>query len=126
MRAGNDTYLFNIGDGQDTIHNYDSDINNTDILVLGDGIDLDSLWFNQNNIDLEINIIGTEDKITVANWYSNDLYQLDEVHVNDSTILTSQLEQLVNAMSSYAIEDGEIPLAASNQLQPIWDDILNS
>jgi Ca2+-binding RTX toxin-like protein len=124
--GGNDNYLFELGDGQDTINNYDTGVGTVDTLELDKDLALDDLWFSQSGNDLQIDIIGTDDKLTISNWYSSDAYKLEEVHVNGSNILNNQLEQLVSAMSSYDVESEEMTPEARSQLQPIWDDILNN
>ena len=124
--AGNDTYLFGLGDGQDTISNYDASVGNVDTLAFDADLALDDLWFSQSGNSLQIDIIGTDDKVTISNWYASDAYKLEEIHVNDSSILNNQLEQLVSAMSSFDVESEEMTPEARSQLQPIWDDILNN
>ncbi|WP_272947477.1 calcium-binding protein, partial [Variovorax sp. JS1663] len=67
--AGNDTYLFGRGSGRDTVNENDSTSGNTDVLQLGPGVSMDQLWFRQAGNDLEISIIGTDDRVTVNSWY---------------------------------------------------------
>ena len=102
--AGNDTYLFGRGDGQDTIRNYDPDSNSTDTLQFGDNITAEQLWFEQAGNDLEITIFGSEDNITLKDWYSNDSHKVDVMTLSSGeALLNNQLDQLVQAMASFNV-----------------------
>lgn len=71
--GGDDTYVFALGDGQDTIY----EESGTDKLQLGDGIDPDDVVVkriqrNSGNVtyyDLELSIAGTNDKITIQQYF---------------------------------------------------------
>ena len=118
--SGADTYYFGFDDGQDTISDYDSD-GLADVLMFED-VSLEELWFSQSGNHLLINVAGTDDQVTVNNWYSNINYQLDEIEAGSSVLLNSQVDQLVSAMASFDIPAGVgsvIPQDTKDSLQAI-------
>ena len=111
---GNDTYMFGIGDGQDNITDTDS-TNNNDTLQLLAGIAKDQLWFSRSGQNLDVSIIGTNDKVTVNNWYAGSAYRVETVRTDSGDVLlSSQVQQLVNAMASLSAPSvGETSLSVS-------------
>ncbi|TIH15591.1 tandem-95 repeat protein [Marinifilum sp. JC120] len=96
---GDDTYLFNEGDGSDQI--YDNSGSNT--AVFGEGITQDELWFFKTGADLTVGVIGSADKLSVDGWYSSQDNHLAEFKLSDGSVLVeSQVQGLVEAMSSYS------------------------
>jgi Ca2+-binding RTX toxin-like protein len=71
---GNDTYIFNRGDGQDQI--YERKTEEINIIQFGPGITKEDLIFEKGTIyniyttDLVIKIKGTEDSITIKNYFN--------------------------------------------------------
>ncbi|MEJ2074461.1 MAG: calcium-binding protein, partial [Reinekea sp.] len=112
------------GDGQDTVTQYDPYNATTynDTIVFGDDITLSDLWFSRSGNNLQITVAGTDDRVTVSNWYSNANYQLDQIEVDSSVLLNSQVEQLVSAMASYSVPSGAgnvIHQEVKDELQPV-------
>jgi Ca2+-binding RTX toxin-like protein len=100
---GSDTYLFGKGSGQDTITDGDSTAGNTDVAKFDADITADQLWFRHVGNNLEVSIIGTNDKLTLQNWYSGNAYHLEQFKTADGKLLLdSQIENLVSAMASFA------------------------
>jgi Ca2+-binding RTX toxin-like protein len=98
---GNDTYLFNRGDGQDTIVDTDSTLFNSDLLKLG-GATSKQLWLTKTGKDLGIQILGTQDKVTVQNWFAGSSNQVEKITASDGKSLSaSKVQALVNAMASF-------------------------
>ena len=95
--AGDDTYLFGRGDGQDTI----VESSGNDTLSFLDGIDVTDLWFSRNGNNLVIDIIGSNDKVTVQNWYSHANYQVETISAGGSELASTQMDQLIQALASY-------------------------
>lgn len=115
MQSGGsaDTYLFNRGDGQDTVNDYGYSGNGwavgADKLVFGAGIaaaesvNSDQLWFRQVGNNLEVSVIGTSEAVTIENWYSGSLYHIEQFKTSDGkTLLDSQVQNLVQAMADFA------------------------
>lgn len=143
--AGADTFLFGVGDGQDVIvagpgggsdkdhdkggkghsgnHDDDDDHGTHDVLVMGDGIEADDIWFSRNEYDLELSIVGSTDKITVRDWYKGKSSRLDEIQLADGNVLVeSQVEQLRLAMAAFdppTGSDSSLPADVLADLQPI-------
>ncbi|PTQ88478.1 Ca2+-binding RTX toxin-like protein [Nitrosomonas nitrosa] len=123
--VGNDTYLFQMADGKDTINNYDTDAASIDILKITDA-SFENLWFSRNASNLQINIVGTDDQLTIANWYSSDIYQLNEIHAGSAILSNEHVDRLVSAMSAYAVPSGEgsfISPEIMEGLQPLFTEI---
>ena len=96
-----DIYLFGRGDGNDTIDNRGESASN-DVLRLGADIDADQLWFRMSGDDLIIDIIGTDDSVTLDDWYDGTGNRLDVELSDGSLILAPNIDVLVNAMASFA------------------------
>ena len=114
--GGNDTYHFSAGFGADTIVNYDKSVDSTDVARFDD-VSIEDLWFsrvsNRFSIhdDLQINVVGTNDQVTIGVWYYSSDWQLDKFEVESGTstsvLLNSQVERLVAAMAAYSVPSGE-------------------
>jgi Ca2+-binding RTX toxin-like protein len=85
---GNDTYRFNIGDGQDQIDNRAADFAaSQDTLALGEGIALESLWLQREGDDLIVRL-GDNDRVTVLQHFKADNSgRLDRIVLADGTEL---------------------------------------
>ncbi|WP_204903006.1 calcium-binding protein, partial [Microbulbifer mangrovi] len=116
--------LFGAGDGATTVYNYDTDTTSTDIARFED-VTIEDLWFSRSGNNLQITVSGTDDQMTISNWFSNDNYQLDRIEVGSSVLLNSQVEKLVSAMASYSVPSGAgnvIPQDVKEELQPVLTD----
>ena len=105
---GDDTYVFNIGDGDDIVEDYEW--NNygaqNDRIIFGEGITAESITFVRSGYDLIINY-GEGDRITVKNEYLNSYYGVEYITLNDGRELYyTQAEQLIQAMSSFEADSG--------------------
>ena len=120
---GNDTYLFGRGDGADRITENDTTLGNTDVLSFTAGIDADQLWFRRVGTNLEVSIIGSTDTCTISQWYASDARHIEQFKMADGkTLLDSQVNSLVQAMSAFAPPPaGQSTLAADYQtaLNPV-------
>ena len=103
--AGDDSYLFGIGDGRDTINNNDVDSAALDSLRIT-GIDHDDLWLSRSGNNLLLDVVGTDDRIMIRNWYSDEAAQLDAVYAGGRVLLRDEVDQLVNAMASFDVPTG--------------------
>ncbi|ABC32762.1 RTX toxins and related Ca2+-binding protein [Hahella chejuensis KCTC 2396] len=116
---GADVFEFNLGDGQDQIHNYDDDHSLTNRLNLGEGIEAENLWLTRNGNALDIQLLGSSgDSVRINNWYANSYYQIEEIHTQDAMLDHSKVEALVNAMAAFgAPSGGEITLTDEERSQ---------
>lgn len=122
--AGSDIYVFNRGDGQDTILEeggrlagiglVEAPADASDTLIFNRGVSIEQLWFQRHGEDLEISLIGTTDQITVSDWYLDEGHRIETLFVSGSTsrLLSAEgVETLVQAMASFALPAvGEVEL----------------
>ncbi|WP_297921506.1 calcium-binding protein, partial [uncultured Agitococcus sp.] len=95
---GNDTYVFNLGDGQDVIDNSPVDIfnqNGFDRLVFGVGINPSDIELRGNGVDLILAIKDTLDSVTLVGALANVASGLDAIEFSDGTVWDRwQIEQM--------------------------------
>jgi Ca2+-binding RTX toxin-like protein len=103
--GGYDAYKFGPSFGQTTINNLASDsvtTANGEVDFLS-GIATNQLWFLQNGNDLQVDLLGTTEKITVAGWFAgNARAQVQSFDTADGSKLDTQIAQLVSAMATYS------------------------
>jgi Ca2+-binding RTX toxin-like protein len=100
---GGDTYDFGRGDGQDTIVENDATPGVVDTLHFEAGIGADQLWWRKAGNNLEVSVIGSTDKVTLANWYLGDARHVEVFELaNGKHMLDTQVQALVQAMASFA------------------------
>ncbi|HQM82718.1 MAG TPA: calcium-binding protein [Syntrophorhabdaceae bacterium] len=87
--TGSDTYIFQRGDGQDTIIEYGADTD-TDAITFSAGIGQADLLVTRNADDLTIAIRDTDDTITIKDWYlqEQDNHKIELFNFPDGTTLT--------------------------------------
>ena len=101
---GNDTYIFNKGDGSDTV--YDADGNDDKIIL---GYDSQDIMFERFGNNLRLRMIGSSDSVTINSWYTNNSnqYKIETFKsATGSTITHTQIENLIQAMSSFQKDTG--------------------
>jgi Ca2+-binding RTX toxin-like protein len=100
---GADIYVYGRDDGDDVINNGSTtDLVATGTLRLMDDLAPENLWFEQSGQDLLINVMGTDDDITIAGWFQDPANALEEIVTADGWVLDSQVSQLVQAMAVYS------------------------
>ena len=63
--------------------------------------------FEHVNNDLRVRIPGSIDAITISSWYSGDNYKIETFKsATGSTITHTQIENLIQAMSSFQKDTG--------------------
>ena len=86
-----DTYIFNLGDGKDTISEYGvsnalgyagNAINDT--LKFGEGIDASAVSLTRSGNSLIFKISET-DQVTIKEWFSNGFYQIETIEFADGS-----------------------------------------
>ncbi|MEJ2410986.1 MAG: calcium-binding protein, partial [Novosphingobium sp.] len=86
----NDVYVFNRGDGRDTISDrrddYDFYSGGSDAIEFGEGIAWDDLRLRRSGNDLYVAIAGTEDRIRIVNGFRNANYRIEEFRFADGTV----------------------------------------
>ena len=87
-------------------------------IVFSEGVDHEQLWFRHVNNDLVIQTIGTTDKITVKNWYTQQPFNngFTITSSDGASIVGDDIEQLVSAMASFSPPaSGQTTLPSSYQ-----------
>jgi Ca2+-binding RTX toxin-like protein len=97
--SGNDIFQFGRGEGQDLVQDnsgtadkilYDAGINPLDLVV------------SRQANDLRLTIHGSSDQITVQNWYVGTTNRIETIQAgNGQTLLSTQVDQLIQAMASF-------------------------
>ncbi len=118
---GSDTYKFALLDGQDIINNYAARADDLDVLSF-DGIASSDLLFSRQWNNLVIDVVGTNDRVTVQNWYWGKNFQLDAIETSDLVLENDQVNQLVNAMAVFDVPIGfgtVVPQEVKDQFSPV-------
>lgn len=99
---GDDIYRFGRGGGTDSIVESTGTVDG-DHLVLDAGITSHQLWFRHVGSSLEVQVVGTSDKLTVTGWYASNANKLDTIETSDGAVLKqSMVDQLVQAMAGFS------------------------
>ncbi|AHF69935.1 hypothetical protein PCH70_47820 [Pseudomonas cichorii JBC1] len=93
---GDDTYLFNLGDGRDLLverragQAYSNIAPSFDTLRFGEGISVQNLSFTRTGNDLLISHSNGTDAITVQNWYQepSEHFKLERLEFADGSVLS--------------------------------------
>jgi Ca2+-binding RTX toxin-like protein len=102
--AGDDIFLFNRGDGADSINA--DDATGFDTLRFGLGIELAHLRLEKSgNYDLLVKIGDGPDQITLKSWFSNPTYRIDQFEFADGTKLSAN--QLIETLPIYGSETND-------------------
>ena len=116
--SGDDTYVFNKGHGHDTVSDSSSAAINT---LVFQGATAADLSLQKSGYDLIIHAYGSEDTVTLTNYFNSASYRRFEIKLQDQTIDLSELEEFVSdklakqnvsaSLSEIVIEDGEETLS---------------
>ena len=104
--GGDDTYIFNLGDGYDTIH----DIGGLDTIKFGEGITLENIVmlrnFSSNNLEIWFDIEDSNSGITIENYFGNDENKIERFEFADGTVITD----ITDLVKLFGSEDDDITL----------------
>lgn len=119
-----DDYLFNLGDGHDVITDVgsSSSSNRDELKIEQSNLSIEDLWFSRSDDNLLINLVGTQDQITVSNWFASQNNQIESISIGSSVLVSGKVDQLINAMASYDVPSGNgtiIPAEVLEELQPV-------
>lgn len=113
---GNDSYPFGLdsgygygyGYGYGFDYDYDSyDTTpyayNIDITGYGANVSVDELWFSRAVRGLSNEIIGTDNRLTISNWYASSSHRIERFKTADGkTLLDSRVQIIVDAMAAFS------------------------
>ncbi len=106
-RAGDDTYLFARGAGQDVIVDVDPTAGNRDVLAWAGDVDPLDLIISRSSNSLRIAVHGASDRVDVQNWYLGAKNRVEVIRAGDGRqLLSTQVDQLIQAMASYSAQSG--------------------
>jgi len=113
---GNDKYFFSLGDGKDVINNLSNNASaNKDIVVL-EGVTKENLWLSRRGNDLVIDVTGSDDSITIQDWYRDSAQQVDTFVAGSAALYANAVDNLVNAMAAFgAPAGGELILSQTQR-----------
>jgi len=83
--GGNDTYIFGRGYGQDVISEFETAIGNVDTLQILEGVSPSDIIVTRDSFNLYLTINGTDDKLTLQNWYSAKEAWVERIVFADGT-----------------------------------------
>ncbi|MBK8918190.1 MAG: hypothetical protein IPM73_09120 [Betaproteobacteria bacterium] len=83
--AGNDVYIFQRGDGQDKVYDYDWQAGNIDTIRFGPDNLPDDIKVISQGRDLTLAISGTSDRITIQNWYDSAATRIEQITFANGT-----------------------------------------
>jgi Ca2+-binding RTX toxin-like protein len=102
--AGNDTYLFGRGEGQDVVQDNGG---SSDKILYDSGIHPIDLVISRQANDLRMSVHGSTDYVTVQNWYTSSSNRTETIQAgNGQTLLSTQVDQLIQAMASFSQQTG--------------------
>jgi Ca2+-binding RTX toxin-like protein len=103
-----DTYLFNLGDGQDVINDSGYVGSNQDTLRFGEDITATDLILSRDNQDMQITIHDNSNQISIKNWFNSDDYLIERFEFADGTVLNST--QITERSAVQVIPDTKVPV----------------
>ncbi|WP_316172279.1 FG-GAP-like repeat-containing protein [Bradyrhizobium sp. SZCCHNRI3037] len=114
--GGYDRYQFGPGSGQERIINGTGNSGSPQgELDLTGGVSNEQIWFVRSGNDLLVDILGTHDQATIANWFgASPDARLAQIVTSDGHVLDNQVNQLVQAMATYSASNPAFnPVTAS-------------
>lgn len=120
--VGADTYNLGLSSGKILAADFDYDATNIDSLNVDAGISYNQLWFSRMNGHLVVSVIGTNNSVTIGDWYLNEANRFETFNAGGKQLLGSEVEKLVTAMAAFAPPAmGQTSLPASYQtaLNPV-------
>jgi len=102
--SGDDTFLFGRGDGQDLVQDNSG---TADKLLYDAGINPLDLVISRQANNLRLSIHGSTDHVTIQNWYTSSANRTETIQAgNGQTMLSTQVDQLIQAMAGFTQQTG--------------------
>lgn len=110
--GSNNIYVFGSGDGQDVIAAGSGA--NTGTVDFGSGLTDENLWFQKSGNNLQIDVMGTNNALTIDDWFGGANAAAVQSFMANGLTLDSQVGQLMSAMAAYSVgHSGFDPTAVS-------------
>lgn len=113
---GFDTYLFDVGDGHDSVQS--DAVGGADTLVFGEGIMASEITRSRDNEDLLLTHSNGTDSVRFRAWFTLERYQSGTVNFNDGTIWDSET---LNTLTS---NSNDAPVAINDIANTVEDTIV--
>jgi hypothetical protein len=117
--GGYDTYNLTSSFGHAQVNNFaDNGVTSAQGEVdFGSGISAQQLWFGKNEDNLEVDVLGTSDQLTITGWYSEGARaQVAAFNLADGSRLDSQVSQLISAMAAYTVRNPTFDPTSASQM----------
>jgi Ca2+-binding RTX toxin-like protein len=96
--AGDDTYFFALGSGQDTVDDNDTTAGNIDTISFATGVAPAAVVASRTGQDLLLKY-SASDSVTVKNWFSSSAQKIEQVSYADGTVWNvAQIIALTNKL----------------------------
>jgi hypothetical protein len=113
LRSRIKPYKFSSGDGQSEIKAASSA---TGIVNFSSGLSDENLWFVKVGNNLQVDILGSNDKLTIDDWFGGSPTASVQGFTASGLKLDSQVAQLVSAMATYATNNAGFNPATATQM----------
>jgi Ca2+-binding RTX toxin-like protein len=110
--VGNDVYLFGRGSGQDDIWDEDDLTGNIDTLRFDSSVSASDIVVTRDEFNLYVSVIGTEDRVTIYDWFYESAYAIERVEFFDGTVW-QQAELAAMALIEVAGTEGDDALTGT-------------
>ncbi|BFU93210.1 MAG: hypothetical protein NTAFB01_43970 [Nitrospira sp.] len=102
--TGNDTFLFFRGEGQDVVRDNSG---SADQILYDAGINPLDLVISRQAHDLRIAMHGSTDHVTMKDWYLSGRNRIETIQAgNGEILLSTQVDQLIQAMAGFTQQTG--------------------
>ncbi|MCP5175584.1 MAG: PD40 domain-containing protein [Moraxellaceae bacterium] len=71
-------------------------------ILLDTGIAANQLWLRQEGNNLEVSLIGTDQKMLIADWFSGNANTNFSIEGANGRLMANEVQTLVNAMAAFA------------------------
>lgn len=87
-----------------------------DQLQFGEGIGAEDLWFSRQGKDLEIDLLGSDDHLSLQDWFTTVGERVGSFDLSSGEILVaSNVQQLVDAMAGFDAGASDSETSGFNQ-----------
>ncbi|VVM48353.1 calcium-binding protein [Pseudomonas fluorescens] len=99
--GGNDRYLFDRGDGQDSLLNgVSANAGPSSTLALQAGIKASDLWLAREGNNLVLSVLGTHDQVSIQDWFVADYRKLASIELSNGLKLSREAAELAVATTA--------------------------
>jgi Ca2+-binding RTX toxin-like protein len=116
-----DTYLFNKGDGHDTVvETSQYSMSSRDEVIFGEGLLSTDALFHRSGNDLKLGFGHEEDTLTFQGWFASSGAQVENLKFADGrNVGNAELNSLIAAMAQTGSASSPAPLAPLAQQNPL-------